>query len=245
MISFCYHADVLERYPNLCGGILQVEDLHNQPSPPELQEAYRSEQQQVLQRLGNRSLSEIPSLAAWRSAFRGFGVEPTKYRSAAEALLRRLTKKGDIPSINALVDAYNLVSIRYALPMAAFDVRFIQGGITVRFADGSERFTPHDQSEVEHPEAGEVIFVDQSGLVFARRWCWKQSAESASTLETRSIILTIEAQHPGGLEDVRAAIADVSALLAQYVGGTIQAAILGAGQPCFAGGPDYKWLDVT
>ena len=39
-------------------------------------------------------------------------------RSAAEALLRRLTKQGSIPSINTLVDIGNLVSIRYALPVA-------------------------------------------------------------------------------------------------------------------------------
>ena len=35
---------------------------------------------------------------------RGFGVDPTQHRTAAEALLRRLTKKGDIPSINMIKD---------------------------------------------------------------------------------------------------------------------------------------------
>ena len=49
----------------------------------------------------------------------------------ALALLRRLTKKGDIPSINAVVDICNLVSIRYALPVAAFDLAAITGGVTV------------------------------------------------------------------------------------------------------------------
>jgi DNA/RNA-binding domain of Phe-tRNA-synthetase-like protein len=63
-----------------------------------LEAAYRAEQQAVIARIGSRPLSEIESLAAWRSAFRAFGVEPTQYRSAAEALLRRLTKKGDIPA---------------------------------------------------------------------------------------------------------------------------------------------------
>ena len=52
--------------------------------------------------------------ASKHEAIRGFGVDPTQYRSAAEALLRRLSKSGEIPSINALVDLGNLVSIRYA-----------------------------------------------------------------------------------------------------------------------------------
>jgi DNA/RNA-binding domain of Phe-tRNA-synthetase-like protein len=219
MTYFRYHPDIFVRFPNLVGGVLYLDDLHNQPSPPELQQAFLEEQRRVLERVRDLSPSEIPSLAAWRSAFRAFGVEPTKYRSAAEALLRRLTKKGDIPIINAMVDLYNLISIRYALPMAAFDTHHIHAGVTVCFADGSERFTPHDTPEVEHPDPGEVIFVDEDGLIFARRWCWKQSAESEARLETSRAILTIEAHHADAERDVRAAIDDVLDLLPRYVGG--------------------------
>jgi DNA/RNA-binding domain of Phe-tRNA-synthetase-like protein len=46
--------------------------------------------------------------------FTRFGAKPTQYRCAAEALLRRLAKHGDISPINTLVDIGNLVSIRYA-----------------------------------------------------------------------------------------------------------------------------------
>ena len=54
------------------------------------------------------------------------------------------------------------------------------GGTTVRFATGGETFTDLGSGERESPEPGEVIFVDEAGLVSARRWCWRQSAESAS-----------------------------------------------------------------
>jgi DNA/RNA-binding domain of Phe-tRNA-synthetase-like protein len=225
-----YHPDLLSRYPNLCGGIILAQEMHNQPTPPELWQAFQSEQQTVLRRLGETPLSEIPALAAWRSAFRGFGVEPTKYRSAAEALLRRLTKKGDIPSINALVDAYNLVSIRYAVPMAAFDLRHLNGSLTIRFADGSEWFTAHDEPEAGHPEPGEVIFVDDSGLIFARRWCWKQSLQSTTGLDTAAAIITVEAHHSEARQDVERAIADLIDLLSKHIGGNYQPAILGPGR---------------
>src|SRR5690606_14398620 len=101
-----------------------------------LQAEYRAEQAASLERLGDMSFGEVPSLAAWRSAFRQFGVEPTKYRCAAEALLRRLRKSGDIPFINTLVDIGNLVSIRYGLPVAVIDRQAVSGTITVHFADG-------------------------------------------------------------------------------------------------------------
>ena len=103
--------------------------------------AFRAEQQAVLARIGDTQLSELATLAAWRRAFRAFGVDPTAYRSAAEALLRRLTKQGSIPSINALVDLGNLVAIRYGLPVAMFDQRWVTVGTTVRFAAGTESFT--------------------------------------------------------------------------------------------------------
>ena len=187
-------------------------------------EAYRAEQQATLARIGEIPLSQIEALAAWRSAFRGFGVDPTQIRSACEALLRRLTKQGDIPSINALVDIGNLVSIRYALPVAMVDMQAMTGGITVKFAEGHEPFTNLGQSEITHPDPGEVIFVDDAGLVFARRWCWRQSDQSASREETTDVLVTIEAQHAGGRAAVEAAMRDVMGLLEQYVGGTLETA---------------------
>jgi DNA/RNA-binding domain of Phe-tRNA-synthetase-like protein len=230
MPIFRYHPDVIARFPNLCGGIIFAEGMTNQATPEDVQQMYIEEQQATLRRLGNFSPADIAPLAAWRAAFRAFGVEPTKYRSAAEALLRRLTKKGDIPSINLMVDLYNLVSIRYALPMAAFDLRSLNGDLTVRFANGDERFTAHDEPEAGHPEPGEVIFVDDAGLIFARRWCWKQSLESSTGLDTTAALITIEAHHSGAEREVRAAMEDIVSLLGLYAGGSFRMAVLGAGK---------------
>src|SRR5205085_9339210 len=157
MIIFQYHPELIKRFPAIVGGVIYAQGMANGPTPRALQAAFQAEHQATLLRIGATPLSQVETLAAWRSAFREFGVEPTQYRSAAEALLRRLTKKGDIPSINTLVDIGNLVSIRYALPVAIFDTRATQQPITVRFADGSEGFTTLGQSEQEHPEPGDEI----------------------------------------------------------------------------------------
>jgi DNA/RNA-binding domain of Phe-tRNA-synthetase-like protein len=151
MLQFGYHPEILQRFPNISGGVILAREIIVSPTPPELLSAYLAEQQAVRLRIGETPLSVLPSLAAWRAAFRQFGVDPTKYRSAAESLLRRLTKKGDIPSINALVDACNLVSIRYALPVAAFDACRLSGAVTVQVADGSESFTAHDSPSRSTP----------------------------------------------------------------------------------------------
>jgi DNA/RNA-binding domain of Phe-tRNA-synthetase-like protein len=219
MIRFQYDPEILKRFPCLAGGAMLGVKLTNGPAPERLQQAYLAEQRQVLKKIGATPLSEIETLAGWRGAFRLFGVDPTQYRSAAEALLRRLTKKGDIPGINAIVDICNLVSIRYALPVAAIDLRAVQGKITVHFASGQEDFIPLGESAAEHPEPGEVIFSDEAALVVARRWCWRQSAESAAQESTQEALFTIEAQHGRGGEMVEQAFNDLQQLLVEYVGG--------------------------
>src|SRR5216684_5701461 len=228
MAIFQYHSDILTCYPTVVGGVILAKGMTNGQAPKDLQVAFIAEQQATLQRIGDTPLSQIKSLAAWRNVFRSFGVDPTQYRSAAEALLRRLTKKGDIPSINLLVDLGNLVSIRYALPVAVFDTRALEGAITVHFADGSERYTTLGENEVEHPEPGEVVFSDETKLVIARRWCWRQSEDSAANAETRNAIITVEAHHAEGHQDVEAALNDLLEFLRKYAGGNYIPGILDA-----------------
>ena len=234
-LTFRYAADVLARYPATVGGVVIARGLRNGPTPTALRATYEAEQRATLARIGTTPLSAIESLAAWRSTFRGFGVDPTQIRSAPEALLRRLTKKGDIPNISLLVDLGNLVSIRYALPVAIFDARAITGGLTVRFADGSERFTELGAAEMEHPQLGEVIFADDTGLVAARRWCWRQSAQSAARSDTTAAIITIEAQHAGGHEAVEVVQRDLLALLHEYAGGESVSALLNVSNTVLSG----------
>jgi DNA/RNA-binding domain of Phe-tRNA-synthetase-like protein len=233
---FAYDPTVVARFPLIVGGVLHVEDVANGPSSPALREAFTAEQATVLARLGAAPLSEVASLAAWRRAFRAFGVDPTAYRSAAEALLRRLTKQGSIPSIDTLVDIGNLVAIRHALPVAVFDLDAIAGGLTVRLATGDESFTDLGSGAVERPDAGEVIFADEAGHVAARRWCWRQSAESASSATTSRVLVTVEGHHEAAREDVEAAVGDLEALLREHAGAPrIETAVLDGRRAAYVG----------
>ncbi|QPC81642.1 hypothetical protein G4Y79_18385 [Phototrophicus methaneseepsis] len=226
MPGFQYSQVIARDFPQVVGGVIYATGLSNGPSSTALLAQYHQEQQATLERIGDTPLSERPSLAAWRAAFRQFNVDPTKYRNAAEALLRRLTKKGDIPSINMLVDIGNMVAIRYALPIAMIDIGALQDSITVHYSDGTESFIDLGSDEPVQPEAGEVIFTDAANTVYARRWCWRQSAHSAARSNTQDILITIEAQHEYGRQDVEAALIDIRDLLAQHTTATTQFAIL-------------------
>ena len=238
MARFGYDPLILRRFPGIVGGVIDATGVVNGPTPADLASSYRAEQAAVLARLGDTPLSELPSLAAWRRAFRGFGVDPTQYRSAAEALLRRLTKQGELPSIGVLVDLANLVSIRHALPVAVFDQRGVVGATTVRFARGDETWADLGASETLHPDPGEVVFVDEAAVVSARRWCWRQSAGSAARDDTSEILLTVEGHHEGALDDVGQALSDLEAMVRAHAvpGGqrpTLRSGLLTADRPAF------------
>ena len=117
--------------------------------------------------------------------------------------------------------------------VAVLDLRRIVGGITVRFAQGDEPFTELDSEEVKHPEPGEVIFVDNDGVVCARRWCWRQSAQSSAWEGTTDVLVTVEAHHDAGEQDVKAAINDIAALLREHAGVAATHTLLSSRRPEF------------
>jgi DNA/RNA-binding domain of Phe-tRNA-synthetase-like protein len=213
---FRYDDAVAGRYPAIRAGVVHVAGTMNGPSSKELLHEYETQQSDTARLLAATPIAEIRSIVAWRRAFTAFGAKPTQHRNAAEALLRRLEKHGDIPTISMLVDIGNLVSIRHALPIAVIDLTTAPPPITVRFSKGTESFDDLGSSESTHPEPGEVVFVDAVGAVAARRWCWRQSRHSATGLATTEALIVAEALHENASADVTAAADDLLDLLRRH-----------------------------
>jgi DNA/RNA-binding domain of Phe-tRNA-synthetase-like protein len=153
-------------------------------------------------RLESSSEAELDEIRAWRAAFSKMGLKPTQYRSASEALLRRLRKEGSLPEIHPLIDLCNAISAAYAVPVAAFDVAQVAEHLEVRYADGTETYLAFS-GEVEHPDENEVVFADGAARAHARRWTNRQSAYSAVRRETRSVLIVAEALHGSARDDVQ------------------------------------------
>lgn len=65
---------------------------------------------------------EHPHIAPWREEYRQFGAKPKKYRSSIENLIRRISKGEEIRHINKLVDIYNIISLKYVIPVGGEDL---------------------------------------------------------------------------------------------------------------------------
>ena len=70
----------------------------------------------------------------------------------------------------------------------------------------------------------------------ARRWCWRQSAESASGPTTTEILVTVEGHHDDAATDVAAALADLEALVREHARpDAMTSGIVTAETPTFSG----------
>ena len=116
-------------------------------------------------RLDLATLKDEPALRAYRDFYWRVGIDPTKIRPASEALLRRVLQGRDFPRINALVDAYNLASMRTRIAIAAFDSARILGGLTMRLARAGETFRGIGMSEPVVLRGVEVVVEDAEKLV--------------------------------------------------------------------------------
>jgi DNA/RNA-binding domain of Phe-tRNA-synthetase-like protein len=67
-------------------------------------------------RLTAEGLAGHPPISALRKLFHAAGCDPTRYRPSSEALLRRVLKGEELPSLHPLVDINNCLSVELAVP---------------------------------------------------------------------------------------------------------------------------------
>ncbi|MDS1271793.1 phenylalanine--tRNA ligase beta subunit-related protein [Lipingzhangella sp. LS1_29] len=145
-------------------------------------------------RLRSGTEAQLPETQAWRRAVTRLGVRPTQYRCAAESLLRRLRRGGARPRVHPVVDLCNDASVYFAIPVAGLDTARVTTGIEVGYAAGTEHSVPLG-GETEHPEPGEVSFLDAAGRVHARLWTNRQSGHLVVRPDTREVLTAAEALH--------------------------------------------------
>ncbi|MCH8063922.1 MAG: hypothetical protein IH861_15625, partial [Chloroflexi bacterium] len=171
-----------------------------------------------------------PRIASGREAFRSVGARPSDFRSSIEAMARRVLRGHELPSINALVDIGNIVSLRHMMPVGGHDFGVMKGDVALRFATGAEVFFAIGSDEAEHPEPGEVVFAE-GDTVLTRRWVWRQGVHTAATLDTTHIEINVDGMPPVNADDVMLACNEVAELVKRFRVGEAGIELLSEGNP--------------
>lgn len=222
--------EVVRLYPDLMLAVVVARNLDNHGVNEELGSLMKLEQENARKLFASTStIAQHASIAAWRDAYRRFNVG-SDYRSSVEALVRRSVRGDPLPRINMIVDCYNVVSVKYLLPVGGEDLAKLQGDLELVRARGDEAFTALGQTVNDPPDHGEVIYRDAQGCI-CRRFNWRESDRTKLTQATRHGLLIIEGLPPAIDIELKEAADALGALLERFTGAHCTYFLMHAGRP--------------
>ena len=169
--------------------------------------------------LNSNTISQNEVVAVWRDAYQKFKTKKGA-RCSVENLLKRVLKGNPVGPITPSVDAYNAVSLAYALPVGGEDIDAMDGDIRLGITEGGDAFRALGEDEDAPTLAGELCYRDDAGAI-CRCWNWRDGVRTALTDESAKAFLIIESVDPARADDLQAAIDELAELVEQHLGATI------------------------
>lgn len=116
-MKFMVSEEFFEKVPNAYFGIVYFNNFDNKTKLDFTDKMLEESIKSAKERLGEERVKENPLIIPYRDAFRNLGINPNKFMCSIEALMTRISKGGEIPHINPIVDICNALSIKYILPV--------------------------------------------------------------------------------------------------------------------------------
>lgn len=126
--------------PTFVGACVEAQ-VENTPYCELLWEEIDALGEKYKQTLTTETLKQMDGIAATRKVYRACGKDPSRYRPASEALIRRLLQGKKLYQIDTLVDLINLASIAYGYSIGGFDAdKFVGDTLTLGVGKAEEPY---------------------------------------------------------------------------------------------------------
>jgi DNA/RNA-binding domain of Phe-tRNA-synthetase-like protein len=213
-MKFKVYNEVFKKLPDLCFGVVVGNRINNKQNIPEIYALMKNEMSKVKNKLKDINLKEYPEIMPYRDAFTKLDINPNRFMSSVEAMVKRVSKGNLLPSINPVVDLGNSISLKYILPMGAHDLDALEGEIAVRFSREGDVFIPLGEDVAEVLNGGELVYAD-SKRIRTRRWIWRQSDIGKIDENSTNIFFPIDG-FQANKEKVIKAAGELEILLTRY-----------------------------
>jgi DNA/RNA-binding domain of Phe-tRNA-synthetase-like protein len=158
-------ATFLSLAPEIAGrvrlGLAVLDGVTVRESDPGLSAEIAGYGDELRRRYPEAKSAEVPGAADARALYKDLGLDPTKVRPSNEALLRRVLKGEALYSVNTLVDALNLCSLRAQLPFGLYDLDRVNPPIVLRRGTPGESYEGIRKAAVN--VEGRPVLVDAQG----------------------------------------------------------------------------------
>ena len=123
--------EIAEVCPVFVGACVDAQ-VENTAYCEELWDEIHQIEERFRRELTTESLKELTSIAATRAIYKKCGKDPSRYRPASEALIRRVLQGKELYQIDTLVDLINLASMVYGYSIGGFDAsKFVGDTLTL------------------------------------------------------------------------------------------------------------------
>lgn len=225
MKKFIIEDDFWELFPNAKIGIITCNGIDNTIKDENQYKNMISQgEKEALTHLPNEEFSSNEVIKVWRDAFKKFKTKKGA-RSSIEALLKRVSTGKGLGTINPLVDIYNSISLKYAMPCGGEDMDKFIGDIRLTKATGDESFITLGSDKSEPPYEGEIVYKDDEGAI-CRCWNWRESVRTMLTEDTKNAFLCIELVDEKREKEFENALKELSQLVEENLGGKSEISIL-------------------
>ncbi|MGU8430640.1 B3/B4 domain-containing protein [Clostridium perfringens] len=225
MKKFIIEDDFWELFPNAKIGIITCNGIDNTiKDENQYKDMISQGEKEALNHLPNEEFSSNEVIKVWRDAFKKFKTKKGA-RSSIEALLKRVSTGKGLGTINPLVDIYNSISLKYAMPCGGEDMDKFIGDIRLTKATGDESFITLGSDKSEPPYEGEIVYKDDEGAI-CRCWNWRESVRTMLTEDTKNAFLCIELVDEKREKDFENALKELSQLVEKNLGGKYEISIL-------------------
>ena len=190
-MKFVVSDEFFEKVNNAYFGVVIVKGFDNKKSNDKILKMLEENVNKSMEELKDVKVKETDIVLPYREAFRALDINPNKFMCSIEALLTRLSKGKEIPSINPIVDLGNALSIKYNLPIGCHDIDNFKGDIMIREANSEDTFVPFGGEEIEHVDVGEFVYVS-GNEVKTRKWTWRQGEKSKIDENSTNLFIPID-----------------------------------------------------
>ncbi len=196
--------------PNFVGACVDAQ-VENSRYCPELWDEIHRLEEQFRSELTTESLKDLPSIAATRAVYRKCGKDPSRYRPASEALIRRMLQGKELYQIDTLVDLVNLASIAYGYSIGGFDAsKFVGDTLTLSIGREGEPYEGIGRGMLNI--AGLPVYRDALGGVGTPT---SDNERTKMTLSTRHLVVLVNG-YDGNRERVEANARYIQELCRKY-----------------------------
>ena len=183
----------------------------NTPYCEELWQEIKALGERFRNELTTESLKDMTSIAATRRVYKACGKDPSRYRPASEALIRRMLQGKELYQRDTLVDLVNLASIAYGYSIGGFDAdKFVGNTLTLGIGREGEPYEGIGRGLLNI--CGLPVYRDAEGGVGTPT---SDNERTKMTIDTRHLVVLING-YDGNEQRVRENAEYIQQLLCKY-----------------------------